>query len=61
VFVLTRESFLTDTLFPVKDMWTTIRLVMKVTILKDKGSYKGHCECRRIRFDSIQNSLWRGG
>jgi hypothetical protein len=28
--------------------------------LADKGSYKGHCESRKIRFDSIENSLMVG-
>jgi len=59
VFVPTRESFVTDILFPVKDMWTTIRLAMKVTLLPTKAATKDIVSLEI--FGSIQHKTLSGG
>ena len=59
MFVLTRESFVIDTLFPVKDMWTTVRLVMKVTVLQSKAATKDIVSLER--FGLIQHKTLSGG
>ena len=59
MFVPTRESFVTDILFPVKDMWMTIQLVMKVTVLQTKAATKDIVSLEI--FGSIQYKILSGG
>ena len=59
MFVPTRESFVSDIFFTVKDMWKTIRLVMKVTVWQTKAAKKDTVSLEI--FGSIQHNSLSGG